>query len=134
MSSIRLHLFWLQRIFGNTFTPACVFGRYWKLGQTELVFCVDCKIRHFGHKTISSFILPLNDFHPRKIEERERERERDTHTHTQQGDRTKSTSLVASSTGPNPKSHQSRHTPALTRSRRLKHQRDCNPASARSQP
>ena len=60
---LRLHLFWLQRIFGNAFTPACVFGRYWKFGQTELVFRIDCKIRHFRHKTNSSFVLPSNELH-----------------------------------------------------------------------
>ena len=60
---LRLHLFWLQRIFGNAFTPACVFGRYWKFGQTELVFRVDYKIRHFRHKTNSSFVLPSNELH-----------------------------------------------------------------------
>ena len=60
---VRLRLFWLQRIFGNAFTPTCMFGRYWKLGQTELVFRVDCKIRHFGRKTILDFILPSNELH-----------------------------------------------------------------------
>ena len=60
---LRLHLFWHQRIFRNAFTPACVFGRYWKFGQTELVFFVDCKIRHFRRKTNSGFILPSNELH-----------------------------------------------------------------------
>ena len=69
---LRLCLFWLQTISGNAFTPACVFGRYRKLGQTKLVFYVDCKIRLEGCKTILGFILPSNELHPRKIEERER--------------------------------------------------------------
>ena len=69
---LRLCLFWLQTISGNTFTLACVFGRYRKLGQKKLVFCVNCKIRLEGCKTILGFILPSNELHPRKIEERER--------------------------------------------------------------
>ena len=56
----------------NAFTPTCVFGRYRKLGQTELIFCINCKIRLEGCETISGFILPSNELHPRKIEERER--------------------------------------------------------------
>ena len=70
-------MFWLQTISGNAFTLACVFGRYRKLDQTELVFCVNYKIRLEGCKTISGFILLSNELHPRKIEERERERERE---------------------------------------------------------
>jgi len=38
----------------------------------ELVFRIDRKIRHFGRKMISGSILPSNELHPRKIEERER--------------------------------------------------------------
>ena len=56
-----------------------MFGRYRKLGQTELIFCVDCKIRLEGCKTILGFILPSNELHPRKIEERERETIRRSH-------------------------------------------------------
>ena len=69
-----MRLFWLQTISENVFTPACVFDRYKKLGQTELVFYVDCKIRLEGCKTISAFILPSNELHPKKMEEREREK------------------------------------------------------------
>ena len=69
LKGFRLRLFWLQTISKNAFTPACVFGRYRKLGQTELVFYVDYKIRLEGCKTISGFILPSNELHPRKIEE-----------------------------------------------------------------
>ena len=81
---MRLRLFWLKRISGNHFTPAHVFGKHRKLGQTEINFHVDCKITLLTRKTILGFILPSNDFHPRKIEEREREK--------QQGDRTRSMS------------------------------------------
>ena len=62
-------------ILGNHFTLAYVFGTYRKLGQTEIILRVDCKIRSLTRKTISGFILPSNDFHPRKIEEREKQQE-----------------------------------------------------------
>ena len=57
---LRLRLFWLKMILGNHFTPAYVFGKHRKLGQTEINFCVDCKITLFPCKTILGFILPLN--------------------------------------------------------------------------
>ena len=50
------------------------------------------------------------------------------------GDRTRSTSLVAPNTSPNPRSHRSRHTPAPARSRCLKHRRDHIPAPISSHP
>ena len=56
-------MFRLKRISGNHFTPAYVFGRYWKLGQAEVIFCVDCKITLLTRKTTSGFILPSNDLH-----------------------------------------------------------------------
>ena len=68
-------MFCLQMISGNHFTPFFVFGSYRKLGQTEFIFRVDYKIHCPGHKIILGFILPSNDFHPRKIEEREREKQ-----------------------------------------------------------
>ena len=74
--TIRLCLFWLKRISGNPFTPACMFGKHRKLGQTEINFRVDWKITSHTRKSISGFILPLNDFHPRKIEEREKQQDR----------------------------------------------------------
>ena len=73
--SLRLRLFWLKRILGNNFTPAYVFGKHRKLGQTEINFRVDCKITLLTRKTISGFILPSNDFHARKIEKREKQQE-----------------------------------------------------------
>ena len=60
---LKLRLFWLKRISENHFTPAYVFGKHRKLGQTEINFCIDCKITLLTHKTISSFILPSNDLH-----------------------------------------------------------------------
>ena len=60
---LRLRLFWLKRISENHFTPAYVFGKHGKLGQTEINFCIDFKITLLTHKTISSFILPSNDLH-----------------------------------------------------------------------
>ena len=54
-----------------------VFGSYRKLGQTEIIFNVDRKIRLTGCKSISVFILPSNHFR----KERKRERER-THRHS----------------------------------------------------
>ena len=41
---LRLSLFWLKRISGNHFTPAYVFGKHRKLGQTEIIFRADRKI------------------------------------------------------------------------------------------
>ena len=52
-----------------------VFGSYRKLGQTEIIFNVDRKIRLTRRKSISVFILPSNHF------QKERERER-THRHS----------------------------------------------------
>ena len=92
-------------ILGNHFTPAYVFGTYRKLGQTEIILYVDCKIRPFTRKTISGFILPSNDFHPRKIEKREKQQEE--------------IALEAApdhTTAPNPRSHRSRRTLASARS------------------
>ena len=40
-----------------------VFGNYWKLGQTENVFYVDCKIRAHECKMFSSFIFTSNELH-----------------------------------------------------------------------
>ena len=40
----RLSLIWLKMISGNHFTPAYVFGKHRKLGQTEINFRVDYKI------------------------------------------------------------------------------------------
>ena len=70
---LRVHFFWLKRVSGNHFTPLCVFGKHRKFDQTEISFRVDRKITLFWHKTISGSILPSNQLHPRKIEERERE-------------------------------------------------------------
>ena len=56
-------MFWCKRISRNHFTPAYVFGKHRKLGQTEINFCIDCKITFLRCKTISSFILPSNDLH-----------------------------------------------------------------------
>ena len=106
--SLRLRLFWLKRILGNNFTPAYVFGKHRKLGQTEINFRVDCKITLLTRKTISGFILPSNDFHPRKIEERERNSKKRSHQKQPQ-------------TTPNPKLHRSLHTLAPMRLRHLKH-------------
>ena len=106
-------MFWLKGISGNHFTPSYVFGKHRKLGQTEISFCVDCKITLPSRKWISVYILPSNDFHPRKIEEREKQQEEIAPEATP--DRT---------TAPNPRSHRSRRTPAPTRSRRLKHRWD----------
>ena len=60
-------------------------GCYWKLGQTENVFSVDCKIRATGHKIFFVVIFTSNHFrrrikrerrtHRRANRERERERE-----------------------------------------------------------
>ena len=113
-------------ILGNHFTLAFVFGSYRKLGHIEFIFCVDCKIPYITGNSFSGFILPSNDFHPKKIEEREREREK------QQGDHTRGTGLVVPSIGPNPRLHRSRRTPAQARSRCLKHHRDRIPALPRS--
>ena len=52
-----------------------MFGKYRKLGQTEIEFPLDCKISLIKCKTISSFILPLNYFQTWKIEEGEKEQE-----------------------------------------------------------
>ena len=72
---LRLRLFRLKRILGDYFTPACVFGTYRKLDQTEIILPVDCKISFLTRKTISIFILPSNDFQTWKIEKREKEQE-----------------------------------------------------------
>ena len=40
-----------------------MFAHYWKLGQTENVFYVDCKIRAHGCKMFSSFIFTSNELH-----------------------------------------------------------------------
>ena len=77
-----VHLFWLKRVLRNHFTPLCVFGKHRKFGQMEISFRVDRKISLFWRKTILGSILPSNQLHPRKIEEREREK--------QQGDCTRS--------------------------------------------
>ena len=103
--NFRLCLFRPKRISGNHFTPAYVFGTYRKLGQTKIILCVNYKIRPVTHKTISGFILPSNDFHPRKIEEREKQQEEIAPKATL--DRT---------TAPNTRSHRSRRTPAPARS------------------
>ena len=83
-NNLRLCLFWLKRILGNHFTPAYVFGKHRKLRQTEINFRVDCKITLPSRKWISVSILPSNDFHPRKIEERERERNNKKRSHQKQ--------------------------------------------------
>ena len=117
----KLHLFWLKRISGNHFTPTYVFGKHKKLSQMEINFHVDCKIALSSRKWISVSILPSNDFHPRKIEEREREGKSKKRSHRNRSwsvDRTRSWS-IDDATAPNPKSHQSRHTLALARLRRL---------------
>ena len=57
----------------------CVFGSSRKLGQTEFIFRVDRKIPCLTRNSFSGFILPSNDFHLRKIEERERETARRSH-------------------------------------------------------
>ena len=66
-----------------------VFGSYRKLGQTEIIFNVDHKIRLTRRKSISVFILPSNHFRKeRKREkgltdtawERKRERKKDSLT------------------------------------------------------
>ena len=59
---MRLRLFWLQTTFGNSFPQTCVFGSYRKLGQTEDVFCVNCKIRAHRCKMFSGFIFTSNNF------------------------------------------------------------------------
>ena len=56
-------MFWLQATSGNAFPKTCVFGSYWKLGQTENVFYVDCKIRAHECKMFSSFIFTSNELH-----------------------------------------------------------------------
>ena len=40
----------------------CVFGSYRKLGQTEIVFCIDRKIRAPRRKIIYVLIFPTNNF------------------------------------------------------------------------
>ena len=40
-----------------------MFSSYIKLGQTENVFCVDCKIRAHGCKMLSGFIFTSNKLH-----------------------------------------------------------------------
>ena len=77
-----------------------VFGSYRKLGQTEIIFNVDRKIRLTRRKSISVFILPSNHFrkererertHRHSLREREREKEGLTDApqpQTQQRDRT----------------------------------------------
>ena len=40
---IRVRLFWLKRVLGNHFIPLYVFGKHWKLGQTEINFRVNRK-------------------------------------------------------------------------------------------
>ena len=67
-----VHLFWLKRVLRNHFTPLCVFGKHRKFGPTEINFRVHRKISLFWRKTILGSILPSNQLHPRKIEERER--------------------------------------------------------------
>ena len=58
-----------------------MFGSSKKLGQTEFIFHVDRKIPCLTWNSFSGFILPSNDFHPRKIEERERARETTRRSH-----------------------------------------------------
>ena len=125
---LKLHLFWLKRILRNHFTPAYVFGKHKKLSQMEINFHVDCKIALPSRKWISVFILPSNDFHPRKIEEGERETARRDHIAPKDGsfNCTKSWS-VNRATAPNPRSHRSPRTPALARLRCLKHRWDRDP-------
>ena len=78
----------------------CVFGSSRKLGQTEFIFHVDRKIPCLTWNSFSGFILPSNDFHPRKIEERESERNNK--------EIASEACLVTPSTGPNPRSHHQR--------------------------
>ena len=78
----------------------CVFGSSRKLGQTEFIFRVDCKIPYLTRNSFSGFILPSNDFHPRKIEERERERN--------SKEISPEACLVAPRIDPNPRSHRQR--------------------------
>ena len=94
----------------NYFTLAYVFGTYKKLGQTEIIFSVDRKICPFTRKTNLGFILPSNDFHHRKIEEREKQQEEIAPEAT-----------LDHTTTPNPRLHWSCRTLAPARSRRLKH-------------
>ena len=104
----------------NYFTLAYVFGTYRKLGQTEIIFSVDRKICPFTRKTNLGFILPSNDFHHRKIEEREKQQEEIALEAT-----------LDHTTTPNPRLHWSCRTLAPARSRRLKHHWDRTPAPAR---
>ena len=77
VKTLRLRLFWLKMISGNHFTPAYVFGKHKKLGQTEINFYLDRKITLSSQKWISVSILPSNEFQDSKTKrERERERER----------------------------------------------------------
>ena len=69
-------------ISGNPFTPCSVFGMYWKLGQLKLIFCVDCTIRPLLCKIILGLILPSNELHPKKIEEREKQPKEIAHPST----------------------------------------------------
>ena len=77
LKQFRLRLFWLQTTCGNAFSKKWVFGCYWKLGQTENVFSVDCKIRATGCKIFSVVIFTSNHF--RRRAKRETGRERRTH-------------------------------------------------------
>ena len=51
-----------------------MFGCYWKLGQIENVFSVDCKIRATGRKIFFVVIFTSNHFRRRAKRERGRER------------------------------------------------------------
>ena len=73
---LRLCLFWLKRISGNHLTPAWVFGKHRKLGQTEINFRVDRKIPLQSQKWFSVKIFTSNHFWTHAQRERERERER----------------------------------------------------------
>ena len=70
----RLCLFWLKRISGNHFTPAWVFGKHKKLGQTKINFHVDHKIPLQSRKWFSIKIFTSNHFRTHAQRERERER------------------------------------------------------------
>ena len=61
VKTLRLYFFSLKLISGNYFTPAYVFGKHKKLGQTEINFYLDRKVTLSSRKWISvSIYLQMN--------------------------------------------------------------------------
>ena len=52
-----------EKVFRKLFYTLLMFGKHRKFGQMEINFRVVRKITHLASKTISDFILPLDQLH-----------------------------------------------------------------------